>query len=224
MAAVEVINVKTPVSLAKGHSKRDLVAAAARLPLALLLALSLLGAVPGCSGPFPPPEPGTPAPTAPPIVATAAPLTSPVVVGTAIVGVAGFPVVLQKPNGWVSRESATRLVLAADQAVLAGAELEGPALVVVQLEGASSAEAVIQSVDLKSAKVARQGATTIGGKEGQLVEATLISPASGRGYRTIFAAAVHGGKGYLFTASAPLEQWEKAGPLLQGMLNGVTWR
>lgn len=215
------MNAPIPTSASSTHGAK----AATRLrpAILLLLALCCLGTAFGCGEP-PPPPPATLAPTLPPVVATPAPPASPAPVATAAPTGVGLPVSVPRPSGWVSKESPARLVLAANQATLAGAELEGPALVVAQIEGTTSAEAALERVDLKGAKVLRKEPTTLGGKQGQMVEATLVSSVSGRGYRAIFAGVAHGGMGYLFTASAPLEQWEQAGPVLQGLLNGVSWR
>jgi len=40
----------------------------------------------------------------------------------------------------------------------------------------------------------------------------------------VLVATVYDGKGYLVIASAPLEQWDKAWPELQGIINSVAFK
>ena len=70
-------------------------------------------------------------------------------------------------------------MLAADAATLAGAELEGPAVVVAQAEAAVSPEALLRQLPLDGAKVVRQEPTQVAGQPALLLEATPADPGTG---------------------------------------------
>lgn len=135
-----------------------------------------------------------------------------------------LPLAISHPRGWVASETAGQLVLAPNTASVAGAELEGPALAIRRVEGAATAEEVLARVALQGAQVLRRERATLGGEEGRLLEAVVQGPASGKAYRLLLVAVVHGGKGYLAAASAPVEQWEAAHADLQRMVESVAFR
>jgi hypothetical protein len=135
-----------------------------------------------------------------------------------------LPLAISRPKGWLAREAGGQLLLAANAGAVAGAELEGPALVVSRVEGAATTEEVLARVALEGAQVLRRERATLGGEEGRLLEAVVQGPASGKAYRLLLVVVVHGGKGYLAAASAPVEQWEAARADLQGMIESVTFR
>jgi hypothetical protein len=137
---------------------------------------------------------------------------------------AGLPVTIGYPTGWTATETVGRIVVARDANALAGGELEGPTVLIRQVEGAATAEALLGQANPPGAETLRQENATLGGKPGRLAEAKMVSPISGRGYRVVVMATVHNGKGYLVTASAPLEQWDKAWPELQGIISSVTFK
>jgi len=135
-----------------------------------------------------------------------------------------LPLAIGHPKGWLAREAAGQLLLAANAGAVAGAELEGPALVVSRVEGAATAEDVLARVALEGAQVLRRERATLGSEEGRLLEAVVQGSASGKAYRLLLVGVVHGGKGYLAAASAPVEQWEVARADLQGMIESITFR
>jgi len=127
------------------------------------------------------------------------------------------------PRGWVFAEKGTRITVASSAEALAGAELEGPALVVSQADAVTSPDDLLAQVKLQPNEITRREDTTLGGESARLVEAKVISPVSARGYRMIVVAALHGGKGYLVTASTPLEQWDKSQANLLAMIKYIAF-
>ncbi len=137
---------------------------------------------------------------------------------------AELPLAIHHPRGWVASEAAGQLLLAPSTASVAGAELEGPALAIRRTDGAATAEDVLARVALEGAQVLRREPATLGGEAGRSLEAVVQGPQSGKAYRLLLVAAVHGGKGYLAAASAPVEQWEAARADLQRMIESVAFR
>jgi hypothetical protein len=197
------------------------------ISLVLMISLFLSIAVLGCdlvqqiTGRVTPPATGAATAVVPTTTAIAKPATA---VPTIIVTGAGLPATIAYPTGWTATETAGRIVVARDANALAGGELEGPAVLIRQVEGAATAEALLGQANPPGAEILRQENATFGGKAGRLAEAQMVSPVSGRGYRTLSLAAMHDGKGYLVVASAPLEQWDKAWPELQGIINSVAFK
>jgi len=186
------------------------------------LGVALALAFAGCDGKPPatpsPPALPTPAATYAPPVETAQPAES------IPFSCTDLPLAISHPKGWLAREAAGQLLLAATADSVAGAELEGPALAVSRVEGAATAEEVLARVALEGAEVLRRERATLGGEEGRLLEAVVQGPVSGKAYRLLLVAVVHGGRGYLATASAPVEQWEAARADLQRMIESVAFR
>jgi hypothetical protein len=162
--------------------------------------------------------------TAGPPTATAAPATATVEAGWEVLTAKALPVTLRHPAGWVVTEEETQVLVAADRATVAGAEVEGPAFLLRQVEGATSAEALLAPIGEGAGEVIRREETTLAGLPGRLLEARVVSPATGKGYHLVAVAAVSGGEGYLAVATAPLERWEAAQPLLEEMLSSVAVR
>jgi hypothetical protein len=156
--------------------------------------------------------------------ATTIPVTPTTVTQATVTTATALPITINRPANWVAAESAGRLVISANANMLAGGELEGPAVLIRQVEGATTAEAVLGQATLAGAETVRKENVNLGGKAGQLVEAKVVAPISGRGYRMVLVATVYDGKGYLVIASAPLEQWDKAWPELQGIINSVAFK
>jgi hypothetical protein len=152
------------------------------------------------------------------------PITPASVAQATVTTASALPITINRPANWVAAESAGRLIISANANMLAGGEMEGPAVLIRQVEGATTAEAVLGQANLTGAETIRKENANLGGKPGQLVEAKIVSPISGRGYRMVLVATVYNGKGYLVTASAPLEQWDKAWPELQGIINSVAFK
>ena len=205
-----------------------------RVGLALLVALALLcgcdlfGRGDGTPAPLTP----TPAPTVgaqvPPAGAGAGPTgptpEAPVETEWTTHAAQALGVTLPHPVGWAVQETGARLTVASSADALAGAELEGPALVVTAVEGATSVQDLLAGVDLQGVVTLRRSEATVGGEAGQAIDLETVSPLSGRGYVLRVAAAIHGGKGYVVAASAPVEQWAQYGPDLEAMVEGLAFR
>ncbi|MCL6430940.1 MAG: photosystem II reaction center PsbP family protein [Anaerolineae bacterium] len=162
--------------------------------------------------------------TAGPPTATAAPATATPEPGWEFLTAKALPVTLRHPAGWVVTEEEAQVLVAADAATVAGAEVEGSALLLRQVEGAASAEALLAPMEGGAGEVIRREEATLAGRPGRLLEVRVVSPSTGRGYRLVAVATVSDGQGYLAVATAPLEQWEAAWPLLEETLASVAAR
>ena len=132
-----------------------------------------------------------------------------------------LPLQLARPVGWQLQESEGRVALGQSEVALAGGEIEAPGLVLSLIAGVSSAEAALQQVLPPDAQVLRRQETTLGGEPASLVEATVVSPSSGRAYGILAIAGVRGAQVYLALASAPLEQWELSKPELETLVASI---
>ncbi|MGQ9683768.1 MAG: hypothetical protein ACUVX9_14625, partial [Anaerolineae bacterium] len=132
-----------------------------------------------------------------------------------------LPLLLVRPAGWQVLEGEGRVALGQSEAALAGGEIEAPGLVLSRIASTSNSEAALQQTLPSDALVLRREETTLGGEPASLVEASVVSPSSGRAYGVLAIARVRGAQVYLALASAPLEQWQQARPVLENLISSI---
>lgn len=135
--------------------------------------------------------------------------------------VQGLPVTLQVPTGWTVLEIADGMIIAEDPAALAAPELEGAALLVRRVPGATTSDEILAAYDLASAVRRREIPLVIARNPVDAVDATLVSATSGRVYQVVLAPLVIKGEPLLFIASMPEGQADQAWPILATMLGSV---
>ena len=131
------------------------------------------------------------------------------------------------PDGWVVEEQRETVIFATSQAVIAGAELEGGAAMVVIAERLGDGESIVDMVEMVLSELSSDdfvtGSSTamrVGGHEGISIDFS----GNPEGYTSVqgFVAAVeHECWGHLFIALSGAEKWCLYEPVLDDMLGSV---
>ncbi|MFO7696119.1 MAG: hypothetical protein R6X16_03060 [Anaerolineae bacterium] len=137
-------------------------------------------------------------------------------------GTDGLPVTVLIPQGWTSREVSSGIVIVEDEASLASAELECPALLVRVVPEATSRADLLASFELAGVVSEREIPLVIAGNPVDALDITVSSAATGRIYQVVLAPLMFKGEGLLFVASMPEGQARSAWPVLATMLGSVT--
>jgi hypothetical protein len=137
-------------------------------------------------------------------------------------GTDGLPVTVLIPQRWTGREINDGLIIVEDEASLASAELECPALLVRVVPEATSRADLLASFELAGVVSEREIPLVIAGNPVDALDITVSSAATGRIYQVVLAPLMLKGEGLLFVASMPEGQARSAWPILATMLGSVS--
>ena len=165
------------------------------------------------------------------VVPSPVPPTPTPVALTAIYTDADTGVSISYPEEWAYEEFVEQVVFASSARIIAGAELESGAAMMLsrtELTGSLTVEELVettlQELSFYKIKTSDLKHRTIGGSDGILV--TLKgSPTGGDvSMRGFLAGVEHDGWGHLFLAASILDEWSQHGPVLEQMLSSVEFQ
>jgi hypothetical protein len=131
------------------------------------------------------------------------------------------------PDGWVVEEQGETVIFATSQRVIAGAELEGGAAMVVIARRLEEGESMVDMVEMVMSELSSDDFVTgssdpirVGGREGIIINFSG-TPETDTPVQGFVAAIEHGGWGHLFIALSGAEEWCLYESVLHDMLGSV---
>jgi hypothetical protein len=201
--------------------------------LILMILTLLVRLVSSCGAPAPAPTPAPWSPTSTPTPPTPVrvPLTPTPVAFEPNYTNADTGLSLWYPDHWACEEFLEEVIFASSEEIIAGAELQsGAALMVTRSELRSHetledlAETTLRELSFAEVETSDHKPRSIGGQPGILI--TLEGrPQNADVYMKGFlAGAEHEGWGYVFVAASIEREWSEHGPILETMLDSVSFR